>query len=330
MLDATELIFPPKVPKHLKAELNSNCTDWQGTTGFFDGFLRLVYLDAKGSKQFGKIKLPVKFHRQAVKWQSQGCMMTSFLVSNNKIDIRWKIALPSKKTGGKTVGADQGIATCLSLSDGQVTGKCPHGHTLSSIQQTMARRRKGSNAFIRCQEHRENYINWSINQLNLSGISQINMEKVAKVRFGKRSSRFQSHWSYTLIETKVSRIAEVAGVRVKMQTSSYRSQRCSDCGYVHESNRKGKVFLCQSCGYADDADINAAKNHEQELPDVPKWLREQHLARKGKERFYWISNGLHCAVAVKSSEFTVLSGTKMEVGDKITGANGTNSDSCSS
>ena len=310
ILDNSQLCFPPKVPKDIKAELDSNCIDWKSTSRHFDGFIRLKCLDAKDHKTFGQIKLPISFHRQALKWSAKGTMMTSFLVGEKSIDIRWSIPQVAKKTSGVTVGADQGISTCLSLSNGKVTQPCPHGHTLSSIQSKMTKKAKGSKAFIRCQEHRENYINWSINQLDLAQLCQINMEKVAKVRFGKRSSRFQSHWCYTLIETKVSRIAEENGVQLKLQTSSYRSQRCSNCGYVHESNRKGKgkVFLCQACGYADDADINAAKNHEQDLNPIPKWLFNEHLARNGKPGFYWLSKGL--LIGAKRSELTVPNQTK--------------------
>jgi putative transposase len=39
------------------------------------------------------------------------------------------------------------------------------------------------------------------------------------------------------------------------------SRRCSDCGHVAKENRKSQaVFLCQSCGHHEHADVNAAKN----------------------------------------------------------------------
>ena len=38
------------------------------------------------------------------------------------------------------------------------------------------------------------------------------------------------------------------------------SRRCSQCLFESKDNRKGKVFLCLSCGYKEDADVNAAKN----------------------------------------------------------------------
>jgi putative transposase len=38
------------------------------------------------------------------------------------------------------------------------------------------------------------------------------------------------------------------------------SQRCSRCGAVDAASRSGRTFACTSCGHAEDADTNAAKN----------------------------------------------------------------------
>jgi putative transposase len=41
----------------------------------------------------------------------------------------------------------------------------------------------------------------------------------------------------------------------------YTSQRCSVCGYIDAANRRTQaVFICQECGHAENADINAARN----------------------------------------------------------------------
>ncbi len=38
------------------------------------------------------------------------------------------------------------------------------------------------------------------------------------------------------------------------------SQECSECGFTHANNRPNQeTFLCQRCGHADNADINASK-----------------------------------------------------------------------
>ena len=118
------------------------------------------------------------------------------------------------------------------------------------------------------------------------------LEKVFRIGFGQRQSRFLAHWATMAIKEKIVMKCEEAGVLLLFQNSPYRSRRCSSCGYVNEKNRKGKIFRCLNpgCGNTDDADINAAKNHEDELPDLWRhpWLSK--LSRG--EGFYWKPEGL--------------------------------------
>ncbi|MDE0302840.1 MAG: transposase, partial [Gammaproteobacteria bacterium] len=48
--------------------------------------------------------------------------------------------------------------------------------------------------------------------------------------------------------------------RVEKVDPAYTSQRCHQCGHVAEENRREERFKCVSCGYAGNADINAAFN----------------------------------------------------------------------
>ncbi len=48
--------------------------------------------------------------------------------------------------------------------------------------------------------------------------------------------------------------------RVETVNPAYTSQTCHQCGHVAEENRRGERFKCVSCGYAGNADINAAFN----------------------------------------------------------------------
>lgn len=98
-----------------------------------------------------------------------------------------------------------------------------------------------------------------------------------------------SHWTYTLIEKKVKLLCEESGVRLNLQSSTYRSQRCSQCGLVRKNNRKNKVFTC-SCGHVEDADYNASCNHAVILPDIPYDLRVSKFNRIG---FYWLESGFY-------------------------------------
>jgi hypothetical protein len=57
---------------------------------------------------------------------------------------------------------------------------------------------------------------------------------------------------------------------------------------VRKSQRKGKVYKCKECGLEIDSDLNAARNHEIKLPDVPYELRREERNRAG---FYWTQDG---------------------------------------
>lgn len=270
----------------LNPELSSKCIDWKETEGEFNGFIRLKSI----FKDRTEIKIPIKFHRQSKKLKSIGTMKTSFLVSNNHIDIRWEIEDKPKKTEGITVGADQGFKDVLTCSDKQSTPKTdPHGHSLESILGQMTRARKGSKRFKRLQDHRKNFINYSLNRINLSGIKQLNLENIWNIGYKNKTSRRLSHWTNTLIRDKVEDLCLTEGVSLVFQSSTYRSQRCSSCGLVRKSNRKGKNYSCKECGLEVDADFNASLNHEQVLPEIPYEVRKLNLNRKG---FYWLENGL--------------------------------------
>ncbi|MFB9623566.1 zinc ribbon domain-containing protein, partial [Nonomuraea helvata] len=52
-----------------------------------------------------------------------------------------------------------------------------------------------------------------------------------------------------------------AGVAIIHVDPSYTSQQCSACGHVDKNNRPDQeTFSCTSCGFAEHADVNAARN----------------------------------------------------------------------
>jgi len=60
------------------------------------------------------------------------------------------------------------------------------------------------------------------------------------------------------LKQKVKSVAAKSGVLVHEINPKYTSQECSCCGYVSPTNRSGEKFLCESCGWVADADIDAA------------------------------------------------------------------------
>ena len=278
----------PVIPNTVNAnpELNSICCDFQYSDKEFNGFLRLKSI----TKTKMDIKIPIKFNRHSRKLQSKGSLKNSFLISKNKIDFRWDIPNVEKRTEGIIVGADQGLKDVLTMSDKQVTPKVDvHGHSLESIIDRLCRKTKDSKSFKRTQEHRKNFVNWDLNQIDFSNIKQINLERIWNIGYKSKKSRKMSHWTNTIIRDKVESLCELIGVQVNHQSSTYRSQRCSGCGMVRKSNRKRKSYECKSCGLILDADYNASLNHEISLPEIPYNFRNLKLNREG---FFWLESGL--------------------------------------
>jgi predicted Zn-ribbon and HTH transcriptional regulator len=282
LIEKTKLVKPTS--EKTNPELSSKNIDFEEVNGKFDFFIRLKYIG-----EFDSICIPIKMHKQANKWKKFSNRKGSILLTDKNIQIRWEFEKPIKDTG-RVVGADQGKLTVLSLSDSQTTTKQDkHGHSMDSIMKKLSIKKKGSRKFQRAQNHRTNFINWSINQLNFDGIKQLNFEKISGLRFGKSTSGLMSHFTYTEIEKKAQSFREENGVHFLSQPSAFRSQRCSECGWVHSTNRKKKEFKCMKCGAELDVDINAAINHEFELPFISEWVMKSGL--NYSDGFYWKSDG---------------------------------------
>jgi transposase len=291
-INKTQLIKPDL--SDIKLELNSlNCKIESSSIKYFDTIITLSSL----GKSYGKIIIPIQKNKHSRKLETKSKMLTSILLSENQVDLRWEYS-PTESPGDKEVGADTGINSVITLSDGQATVKDIHGYSLNSILKKIGKKRKGSKSFDKALTQRDNFIRWSINQLNLSNVKEIRLEKVSNFRYKKNVGKFLNYSGEALIRSKLIDFAEDHGVRVVLQSSAYRSQRCSQCGFVYSSNRKGKLFSCKHCSFQADADYNASCNHEQKLPSA-NWLR--YRLDKPK-KFFWKEVGFF---NLDGSELTV-------------------------
>ena len=277
----------PKKPsiENINAELSSKCCDIQFVEGEFNVFIQLKSI----GKSFGNIRIPIKHTKHSL--TLNGELKHSFLFKNKSIDLRLEEEIEAK-SNGISVGADQGKLDVLTLSNNEVTPKEDiHYWTLSKIIDKMAKKKKGSKSFKKASDHRKNFVNWSINSINFNNVKEVRLEEIWNINYKKLDvPRKLKHWSNVLIRDKVYSRCETLGVHVVEQSSAYRSQRCSQCGHVRKANRKDKVYKCKHCGFVCDADLNAAINHEQDLPPIPDALLSLRLNLG--PGFFWKPNGL--------------------------------------
>jgi transposase len=277
--------FIPKKPnfRNINVELTARLVNFE-QGNHFDLFVEIEQIGDKRS-----FRIPINHTKISNKWKTLGKQLGSIRLNEKYITLYYDVTC-DKSNGTRVVGADQGQVTCLTLSDGQITKTNKHGYDLNKIQDVLSRRKKGSIGFRKAQAHRKNYVNWSLNQLNLDNIKEIRLEKILNLRKGKKSSRKLSHWCYPLIKDKLVSLSECKGFAFVEQSNKYRSQRCSSCGFTHKLNRLGKVFRCTdiNCNFVTDSDLNAACNHEVDLIEVPIEVWNKKLNRS--TGFYWLTD----------------------------------------
>jgi putative transposase len=100
--------------------------------------------------------------------------------------------------------------------------------------------------------------------------SVIAFEDLTDIRKRARGATWHHRWRFNRLYNYVEYKAKAYGIDVEELERSpqaqtvpayYTSQRCSSCGFTHETNRPTQEhFECQKCGYQNHADYNAAKN----------------------------------------------------------------------
>ena len=93
------------------------------------------------------------------------------------------------------------------------------------------------------------------------GGSHIAFEDLTDSRARLPGAKRLHAWAFRRLHNYVAYKADERGIVVEQVDSANTSRRCSSCGFTAEANRPSQdTFECQSCGYANHADYNAAKN----------------------------------------------------------------------
>ncbi|MFC5746429.1 RNA-guided endonuclease InsQ/TnpB family protein [Actinomadura rugatobispora] len=215
---------------------------------------------------------------------------------------RWHVAfahVPPSLPGpgdGTVIGVDRGVTVSAALSTGdllKIPGLTP-GETrrLRLLARRLGRARRGSSrrarlkaalARLRAREsdRRKNWVEQTSTMLahgfEVIGVEDLNirgMTRSAKgtlerpgrniaAKAGLNRGILAGGWA-VLVE----RLEDKAPGRVYKINPAYTSQRCSACRIIDPKARESQArFRCRSCGFACNADVNAARNiaHETAL-----------------------------------------------------------------
>ncbi len=218
----------------------------------------------------------------------------SYRVTMDRVG-RWHIAfaaIPDPVPGpgnGEVVGIDRGVAVSAALSTGEllhVSGLTVRERKrLRRLERKLARARRGSErrkgvrlaiARLKARET-DRRKDWAekastdiarrFDTIRVEDLLIKNMTRSAKGSAGNpgRNVRQKSGLNREILRSGwgllVRRLEEKAASRVEKIKPAFTSQRCSACGHVDAKSRESQArFVCTACGFACNADVNAARN----------------------------------------------------------------------
>jgi transposase len=218
----------------------------------------------------------------------------SFRVTRDRAG-RWHVGFATAPAvvpapgNGEVVGVDRGVAVSAALSTGQML----HAPGLAMAEQRRMRRLERKLARARRGSKRRRRVRHAIARLRAREADRrkdwcekastdlarrFDVIRVEDLRIGNmtRSARGTAEEPGHNVRQKtglnreimrsgwgllVRRLEDKAPGRVEKIPPAYTSQRCSACGHTAAGSRESQaLFRCIACGYACNADLNAARN----------------------------------------------------------------------
>jgi putative transposase len=190
---------------------------------------------------------------------------------------------------GEIVGVDRGVVVSAALSTGELL-HCPslkarERKRLLRLERRLANAKRGSNRrqqvrlaiarlYVREADRRKDWaektstsIARRFDLIRVEDLQITNMTRSAKgtpenpgrhvrQKAGLNRGILRSGWGLL-----VRRLKEKAPGRVERIHPAFTSQRCSACGHLDSESRESQArFVCRACGFACNADVNAARN----------------------------------------------------------------------
>ena len=208
---------------------------------------------------------------------------------------RWHVAFahiprPVPAPGnGQVIGVDRGVTVSAALSTGEMLTVPGLGageqRRLQHLERTLARARQGSNrrstikaaiARLKAREtgRRKDWcekLSTSLaRRFDVIRIEDLRIQNMTRSAGGTIGAPGRGVAAKAALNRGIGRsgwgllarrLEDKAPGRVERVDPAFTSQRCSACGHVDRRSRESQaVFRCTACGYACNADANAARN----------------------------------------------------------------------
>lgn len=178
-----------------------------------------------------------------------------------------------KPSGDKVLGIDRGIVNIAVCSNNvffngkrikNVRGK--YAYLRQKLQSTGTKSAKRllrkisrkENSFVTDTNHciSKAIVNMPYNVFALEDLTSIRVQS----RKGKDFNRKLNSWAFYQLAQFIEYKAEALGKSVIYIDPRFSSQKCSHCGDIRKSNRKGNSYHCKACDFKLHSDLNAALN----------------------------------------------------------------------
>ena len=248
-----------------KKMILSECSQEHGIAEFtrlFDYNITLKCLRTDRGRGY-KISIPLKKHVQFNKWNNLGKVAKSVTITDKYVMFSFEIETGEKKQNGTMLGFDFGMKRLGTLSNGEIIGEDVEKH-LYELQ----RKKRCSKAYYRKKEEIREYINREVKRIGFNEVKLIVVEKLKNMKYkmkerGRLSKNIRSvfyNLSYRQVINRIQMLSEECRTVFRSTNPFYTSQECSHCGHIEKGNRLSQeLFVCQKCGYTDNADNNASK-----------------------------------------------------------------------
>ncbi len=101
-----------------------------------------------------------------------------------------------------------------------------------------------------------------------NGVSVIGLEDLTGIRYRtnnnlrKKQKYLHNNWAFYQLQQFIEYKAKSSGIITEYVNPEYTSKACCRCNHISKNSRNGLKFLCDTCGFELNADLNGARNIE--------------------------------------------------------------------
>lgn len=214
-----------------------------------------------------------KCYQEYVNWEVRSSTL-KYDVRNDTFFLHVIFRTESPKpSGDKVLGIDRGIVNIAVCSNNvffngkqikNVRGKYAYLRQKLQSKGTKSAKRllrkisRKERQFVTDTNHciSKTIVNMPYDIFALEDLTSIRVQS----RKGKDFNRKLNSWAFYQLAQFLEYKAEALGKSVIYVDPRFSSQKCSKCGDIRKSNRKGNSYHCKACGFQLHSDLNAALN----------------------------------------------------------------------